>query len=165
MQSQKWQNHLSLFPRQIIKHHSNQVYAPTTNAKQSWSWLILWRPKITSRTNTKKRCPFLHKGLGCKSEKSRDTWGNSQVWPWGTKWSREKANRVLPGEYTGHSKHPLPITQKMTLHMGITKWSMLESYWLYTLLPKMETLYTVSKNKTWIWLWLRSWALYCKLQA
>ena len=28
-----------------------------------------------------------------------------------------------------------------------------------------EKLYTVSKNKTWSWLWLRSWAPYCKIQA
>ena len=30
--------------------------------------------------------------------------------------SRAKANRVLPREHTGHSKHLLPTTQKMTLH-------------------------------------------------
>ena len=29
------------------------------------------------------------------------------------------ANRVLPREGTGHSKHPLPTTQEKTLHMGI----------------------------------------------
>ena len=28
-----------------------------------------------------------------------------------------------------------------------------------------EALYTVSKNKTRSWLWLRSWAPYCKIQA
>ena len=31
-------------------------------------------------------------------------------WSWGTKLSRAKANRVLPREHTGHSKHPLPTT-------------------------------------------------------
>ena len=34
-----------------------------------------------------------------------------------------KANRVLPRESTGHSKHPLPTTQKKILHMDITRWS------------------------------------------
>ena len=34
-----------------------------------------------------------------------------------------KANRVLPRECTGHSKHPLPTTQAKTLHMDITRWS------------------------------------------
>ena len=30
-----------------------------------------------------------------------------------------KANRVLPRKCTGHSKHPLPTTQKKILHMNI----------------------------------------------
>ena len=34
------------------------------------------------------------------------------------------ANRVLPSERTGHSKHPLPTTQEKTLRMDITRWSM-----------------------------------------
>ena len=37
--------------------------------------------------------------------------------PWSTEWSRAKANRVLPRERTGHSKHPLPTTQEKSLHM------------------------------------------------
>ena len=41
----------------------------------------------------KKRSPFHHRELECKSRKSRDTWSNRQVWPWNTKWSRVKANR------------------------------------------------------------------------
>ena len=63
--------------------------------------------------------------------------------------------RVLPREHTVHSKHPLPTTQEKTLHMDITRWSTLKSDWLYSLQPKMENLYTVSKNKTRSWLWLR----------
>ena len=43
---------------------------------------------------TIKRCPLHHRGLECKSRKSRDTWSNSQVWPWSTKWSKAKVNRV-----------------------------------------------------------------------
>ena len=35
--------------------------------------------------------------------------------------SRAKTNRVLARKCTGHSKHPLPTTQKKTLHMDITK--------------------------------------------
>ena len=38
-----------------------------------------------------------------------------------------KANRVLPRECTGHSKHPLPTTQEKTLRMDITGWSALKS--------------------------------------
>ena len=105
----------------------------------------------------------------CKSRKSRDTWNNRQIWPCKTKWSRAKTkNRVFPRESTGHSKHPLPTTREWTLHlvdhhqmvnteMDITRLSILKSDWLHSLQPEMEKLYTVSKNKTKSWLWLRSW--------
>ena len=36
--------------------------------------------------------------------------------------------------------------------MDITKWSTPKSDWLYSLQPKMEKVYTVSKNKTGSWL-------------
>ena len=76
--------------------------------------------------NTQKRCPFHYRGLECKSRKSRNR-SNRQIWPWSMEWSRAKTNRVLPRECTGHSKHPLPITQEMTLHRDITRWSILKS--------------------------------------
>ena len=126
---------------------------------------ILWRPKSPSRTNTQKRCPFHYRGLECKSRKSRNTWSNRQIWPWSTKWSRAKANRVLPTEHTGRTKHSLLTTQETTLHVDITRWSIPESDWLYSLQSKMEKLYTVSKNKTGSWLWLRSWTPYCQIQT
>ena len=50
------------------------------------------------RTNTQKRCLFHYRGLECRSGKSRNTWSNRQIWPWSTKQSRSKANRVLPRE-------------------------------------------------------------------
>ena len=107
---------------------------------------------------------FSSRGLECKSRKSRDAWSNRQVWPWSTKWSRGKANRILSREHTGHSQHLLPATPE-TLHIDFNRWSILKSVWLYFLQPKMEELYTVSRNKTRNWLWLRSWTLYCKIQA
>ena len=87
----------------------------------------LWRPTRPFRTNTRKRCPFHYRGLECKSRKSRNTWSNTQIWPWSMEWGRAKTNRVLPRERTGHSKHPLPTTQERTLHMDITRWSTLKS--------------------------------------
>ena len=84
---------------------------------------------LRPRTNTKRRCPFHHRGLEWKSRKSRDIWSNRQVRSWSTKWSRTKANRVLSREHTGHSKHPCPRTQEMTLHMDITWWSTPKSDW------------------------------------
>ena len=92
-----------------------------------------------------------------QSKKSRDTWSNRQVWPWSTKWSRAKANRLLPRECTSHSRYPLWT-------MDITRWSISKSDWLYSLQPKMEKLYIVSKNKTGSWLCLRSWTPYCQIR-
>ena len=142
--------------------------------------MILWRSTRSSKTNTK-RSPFHHRGLEYQSRKSRDTCSNRQIWPWSTKWSRTKANRVLPREHTGHSKHPLPTTQETTLHMDITRWSIPKLHWFFvakggeapSLLgllakrssAKMEKPYPVSKNKTRSWQWLRSWTPYHKIQT
>ena len=71
--------------------------------------------------------PFSSYGLECKSRKSRNTWSNRQIWPWNKEWSRAKTNRVLPRECTGHSKYPLPTKQEKTLHMDITRQSILKS--------------------------------------
>ena len=96
---------------------------------------VFWQPSRPSGTNTEKRCPFHCRVLEWKSRKSRDTWSNKQIWPGSPKWSRAKANRVLPRERTGHSKHPLPPTRERTLHMDITRWSILKSDWLHSLQP------------------------------
>ena len=137
-----------------------QIYALISNAEEA-EVEQFYKDHIPFITNIQKRCPFHYRGLECKSRKSRKTWSNRQIWPWSTEWSRAKANRVLPGECNGHSKHLLPTTQVKTLHMDITRWSTPNSDWLYSLQPKMEKLYTVSKNKTRSWLWLRSWTPYC----
>ena len=96
--------------------------------------------------------------------KSRNTWSNRQIWPWSTEWSRAKANRVLPREHTDHRKYPAPTTQEKTIH-GHHHMVKPKSDWLYSVQPKMEKLYTVSKNKTGSWLWLRSWTPYFQIQT
>ena len=56
---------------------------------------------------------------------------------------------------------------------GVAKSWTWPSNWLTTtiivhrasLMPKMEKLYTVSKNKTRSWLWLRPWTPYCQIQT
>ena len=109
MQSQKQQNDLCSFPRQTIDIMVIQVYALI------WSWTILWRSTGPFRTNTPKRCPFHYRGLECRRRKSRNTVSNRQIWPQSAEW-RTKANRVLPREHTGHSKHLLPTTQEKATH-------------------------------------------------
>ena len=142
-----------------------QVYALTSNtekAKVEWFYEDL---QDLLELTPPKRCSFHYRVVEYKSRKSRNTWSNRKIWPWSTEWSKTKANRVFLGEHTGHSKHPFLTTQEKTLHMDITRWSTLKPDWLYSLQPKIEKLYTVNKNKTRSWLWLRSWTPYCQIQS
>ena len=123
-----------------------------------------WRPKRPFRANTPERCPFHYRGLECKSRMSRNTWSNRQIWPWTWK---EAGPRLIEfcQENAVVIANPLPTTQEKTLYMDTTRWSTPKSDWLYSLQPNMEKLYTVSKNKTGSWLWLRSWTPYCQIQT
>ena len=86
-----------------------QAYAPTSNAEEAEDLQDLLEL-------TPKKMSFSLWGLECKGRWSGNTWGNRHIWPWSTERSRAKANRVLPTERTGHSKHPLPTTQEKTTH-------------------------------------------------
>ena len=121
-----------------------QVYLPTSHAEEAEvEWFYEDLQDLLELT-PEKNVLFIIMGLQCKSRKSRDTWSNSQIWLWSTEWSRAKANRVLPRERTGHMKHSLPTTQEKTLHMDITRWSILKSDWLCSLQPKTEKLYAAN---------------------
>ena len=143
-----------------------QVYAPTSNAEEAeveWFYEDLqdlweltpkkdvlfiigdWNAQVGSQETLGITGEF---GLGIRNE------------------AGQRLTRVLPRERTGHSKHPVPTTQENTLHMDITRWSILKSDRLYPLQPRMEKLYIViSKNKTRSWLWLTSWTPYCQMQT
>ena len=61
-----------------------QAYAPTSNAEEAeveWFYEDL---QDFLEITPKKECPFHHRGLECKSRKSKDTWSNRQIWPWST---------------------------------------------------------------------------------
>ena len=59
-----------------------QVYALTSNAEEAEvEWFSEDLQDLLEIT-PKKRCPFHHRGLECKSRKSRNTWSNRQIWPW-----------------------------------------------------------------------------------
>ena len=141
-----------------------QVYAPTSNAEEAEVEQFYEDLQELLELTIKEDVIFIIGDWNAKVG-SRNTWSNRQIWPWNTEWSRAKTNRVLPRKCTGHSKHSLPTTQEKTLHMDITRWSTPKSDWLYSLQPMVEKLYTVSKNKTGSWLWLRSWTPYCQIQT
>ena len=57
-----------------------QTYAPNTNAEEAEvEWFYESLQDFLELTHKKKRCHFHHRGLECKSRKSRDTWSNRQV--------------------------------------------------------------------------------------
>ena len=63
-----------------------QVCAPTSDAEEPQvDRFCEDLQDLLELTPKKKRCPFHHRGLECKSRKLRDNWNNRQVWHWSTK--------------------------------------------------------------------------------
>ena len=57
------------------------VYAPTSNAEEAEvEWFYEDLQDFLELTPPK--CPFHYRELECESRKSRNTWGNRQIWPW-----------------------------------------------------------------------------------
>ena len=77
-----------------------QVYDPTSNAKDAE---VEWFYEDLHRTNTKKDVLFIAEDWNAKIG-SQEISGVTGKFGLG-KWSREKTNRVLSSEHTGHSKH------------------------------------------------------------
>ena len=164
MQSQRWQNDLCSFPKQTIQYHSNPSLCPNSNAEEAEvEWFYEDLQDLWELTPPKNGL-FIIGDWNAKVG-SKETPGVTGKFGLGI-WN-EAGQRliVLPRKCTGHNKHPLPTTQEKALHMDITRWSTPKSDWLYSLQPKMEKLYTVNKNKTRSWLWLRSCTPYCQLQT
>ena len=124
-----------------------QVYAPTSNTEEAEIEQFYEDLQDLLELTPKKDVLFIIGDWNAKVG-SQETPGVTGKFGLGKECSRAKANSVLPRKCTGHSKHPLPTTQEKTLHMDITRWSIQKSDRLYSLQPKMEKLYTVSKNKT-----------------
>ena len=129
-----------------------QVYAPTSNAEEAEVEQFYEVLQDLLELTPKKDVLFIMGDWNAKlgTQEIPEVTGR-----FGLGVQNEAGQRLLPRECTGHRKHPLPKTQEKTLHMDIIRWTILKSDWLYFLQPKMEKLYTVSKNKTRTWLWLR----------
>ena len=123
MQSQKRWNDLCLFPRQTIQYHSIQVYAPTTNAEEAEVERFYEDLLDLFELKHKKDVLFIRGDWNAKIG-SQETPGVTGKFGLGVRNEvRAKANRVLPRERAGHSKHLFPTTQEKTLHMDITRGS------------------------------------------
>ena len=133
-----------------------QVCALTTNSEEAGvEWFYDDVQDLLE--NTKKRRSFHHRGLECKSRKSRDTWSNRPVSPWSTKWSTEKGNIVLPRECTGRS-NTLFQQHERRLYTWTSPDGQYRNQTDYFFAAEdREALYTGS------WLWFRSWTPYCQI--
>ena len=127
-----------------------QAYAPTSNAEEAeveqfykdlqdfleWtpkkkvSFIIGdWNAKVGSQEIPGVTGKF---GLGAQNEAGQRL----------TEFCQENALLIANTLFQQH---------KRRLHMNIIRWSTPKSDWLYSLQPKIEKLYTVSKNKTRSW--------------
>ena len=97
-----------------------QVYAPTSHAEEAEvEWFYEDLQDLLELTH-KKDVLFLIGDWNAKVG-SQELPGVTGKFDLGVQNSKSKANRVLPRECTGHSKHPLPNTQERTLYMDITR--------------------------------------------
>ena len=61
-----------------------QAYAQSSNAEEAEVEQFYEDLQDLPELTPEKLCPFHYRGLKCKNRKSRNTWGNSQIWPWST---------------------------------------------------------------------------------
>jgi len=131
---------------------------------RSWSWMALWRPTRPSITNTQKDVLFIIGDWNAKVG-SQETPGVTGKFGLGVQ--NEAGQRLI--EFCQENALVIANTlfqqHKKRLYMDITRRSIKKSDWLYSLQSEMEKLYTVSKNKTGSWLWLRSWTPYYQIQT
>ena len=140
------------------------VYSPTSNAKEAEVERFYEDLQDLLELTPKKDILYVVGDWNAKVG-SQETPGVTGKFGLGIQNEAGQRPTVLPRKCTGHNKHPLPTTQEKTLYMDITRWSTPKSDWLHSLHPKMEKLYTVNKNKTRSWLWLRSWTPYFQIQT
>ena len=87
-----------------------QVYAPTTNAEEAKvEWFYENLQALLELTPKKKKCPFHHRGMQCRSRKTSDIWVMGKF-GLGVQNETEQRLIALSREHTGYSKYPLPTT-------------------------------------------------------
>ena len=103
-----------------------QVYAPTSNAEEAEVERFYEDLQNFLELTPKKEVLFII-GDWNATIGSQETPGVTGKFDLGVQNEAGKRLIVLPRECTGHNKHPLPTTQEKTLHIDITRWSILKS--------------------------------------
>ena len=102
-----------------------QAYAPTSNAEEAAAEQFYEDLQDLLELTPPKDVLFIIGDWNAKVG-SQETPGVTDKFVLGVQNEAGKTT-VLPRERTGHSKHPLPITQEKTQHMDITRWSIPKS--------------------------------------
>ena len=103
-----------------------QDYAPTNNAEEAEVEQFYEDLQNLLELTPKKEVLFI---IGDQNAKvgSQELPGVTGKFDLGVQNEASQRLTVWSRECTGHSKHPLPTTQEKTLHMNITRWSILKS--------------------------------------
>ena len=104
-----------------------QAYAPTSNAEEVEVERFYEHLQDLLELTPQKDVLFIIGNWNAKVE-SQETPGVTGKFDLGVQ--NEAGQRLiefLPKECTGHSKHPLPTTQEMALHVDIITWSIPKS--------------------------------------
>ena len=136
-----------------------QVYDPTSNAEEAEVERFYEDLQDLLELTPKKDVLFIIKDwdakVGC--EETPGVTGKFGLGTW-----NEAGQKLI--EFC--QENALVIANTLFQHKRrLYTWTSPKSDWLYSLQPKMEKLYTVSKNKTGSWLWLTSWTPYCQIQT
>ena len=124
-----------------------QVYAPSSTAEEAEVEWFYENLQDLLELTPQKRCPFHYRGWECRCRKSRATRNNRQIWPWGTKQSRAKANSFAKRAHWSQPTAYFNNTRRLyTWTLPDGQYQNQIGYLAFQL--KMENLYTVIKNKT-----------------
>ena len=123
-----------------------QVYAPTNNSEEAEVEWFYENLQDLLELTPKKDIFFIIGDLNAKvgSQEIPGATGKFGLRVQNEAWQR--LTEFCQGNTLVIANTPLPTTQATTLHMDITRWSILKSDGLYSLQPKMEKLYTVNKT-------------------
>ena len=102
-----------------------QVYAPITNAEEAEVEQFYDDPQDLLELTLKRDVLYITGDWNAKVG-SQEIPGVIGKFGLGVQNEAGQRLTVLPRECTGHSKYPLPTTQEKTLHMDITRWSILK---------------------------------------
>ena len=141
-----------------------QAYAPTSNAEEAEVERFYEDLQDLLELTPKKDVLFIIGDWNAKVG-SQEILGVTGKFGLGV---QNEAGQRLSEFYQGNAvirANTLFQQHKRRLHMDNIRWSIRKSDWLYSLQPKMENVYTVRKDKTGSWLWLRSWTPYYEIQT